>query len=76
MGLRPTWAFTADSSRPILNKSSTGALVHVPSACIGVHLPASALNPFLLAPHRILDLFQRSDMLDHSQWCGTEEPIF
>jgi hypothetical protein len=30
--------------------SSTGALVHVPSACIGVHLPASALDACLLAP--------------------------
>ena len=30
--------------------SSTGALAHVLSACIGVHLPASALDSFLLAP--------------------------
>ncbi len=51
MGLSPARRFTAKPGRPIL-MSSAGALAHVPSACIGVHLRASALNPCLLTPPR------------------------
>jgi hypothetical protein len=47
----PAWCCTAKPGRPIL-MSSAGALAHVPSACIGVHLPASALDACLLAPPR------------------------
>jgi len=46
MGLSPAWRFTAKPGRPILMRRAD-ALAHVPSACIGVHLPASALNPCL-----------------------------
>lgn len=47
MRLSPAWTFTADIAQP-RRGSRAGAVSHVPSACIRVHLPASALDPCLL----------------------------
>jgi hypothetical protein len=62
----PAWCCTAKPGRPIL-MSSAGALAHVPSACIGVHLPASALDACLLAPPRAAPICKVARSLSPNQ---------